>query len=154
MGPQTMADALRKNFLGSSPAWYKLTIIGFLILNPILYIATTPFFAGWCLVIEFIFTLAMALKCYPLQPGGLLAAEAIIIGMASPEMVYHEAEVNFPFEQSKTIHDRHVDIGNDEIEGLLGQHRQRLLAIGSEQRFNGAELRRLRLGKGTLIEIG
>ena len=69
MGPQTMADALRKNFLGSSPAWYKLTIIGFLILNPILYIATTPFFAGWCLVIEFIFTLAMALKCYPLLLG-------------------------------------------------------------------------------------
>ena len=29
--------------------------------------------AGWLLVAEFIFTLAMALKCYPLLPGGLLA---------------------------------------------------------------------------------
>jgi hypothetical protein len=29
--------------------------------------------AGWLLVLEFIFTLAMALRCYPLQPGGLLA---------------------------------------------------------------------------------
>ncbi len=36
------------------------------------------------------------MKCYPLQPGGLLAVEAIIIGMATPEMVYHEAVVNFP----------------------------------------------------------
>jgi NhaB family Na+:H+ antiporter len=96
MGPQTMADALRKNFLGSSPVWYKLTIICFLILNPILAITAGPFIAGWALVIQFIFTLAMALKCYPLQPGGLLAIEAIIIGMATPEMVFHEAEVNFP----------------------------------------------------------
>jgi NhaB family Na+:H+ antiporter len=38
----------------------------------------------------------MALKCYPLQPGGLLAVEAIVIGLASPEMVFHEAELNFP----------------------------------------------------------
>src|SRR5690606_34286945 len=55
-----------------------------------------PFIAGWLLVAEFIFTLAMALKCYPLQPGGLLAIEAVAIGMASPEAVYHEAELNFP----------------------------------------------------------
>jgi len=92
----TIAEALRNNFLGHSPVWYKLTILGFLILNPILVLTLGPFIAGWVLVIEFIFTLAMALKCYPLQPGGLLAVEAIIIGMATPEMVYHEAVVNFP----------------------------------------------------------
>ncbi len=92
----TIADALRKNFLGRSPVWYKLTIVGFLILNPILALTLGPFITGWAFVIEFIFTLAMALKCYPLQPGGLLAVEAIVIGMATPEMVYHEAEVNFP----------------------------------------------------------
>ncbi len=92
----TIAEALRKNFLGHSPAWYKMTILVFLIANPILVLMFGPFVAGWILVIEFIFTLAMALKCYPLQPGGLLAIEAIIIGMATPEMVYHEAEVNFP----------------------------------------------------------
>ncbi len=91
----TMAGAVHENFLGNSPDWYKLTIIGFLILNPIL-VSYDPFIAGWVLVIQFIFTLAMALKCYPLQPGGLLAVEAIILGLASPEMVFHEAEVNFP----------------------------------------------------------
>jgi NhaB family Na+:H+ antiporter len=47
-------------------------------------------------VLEFIFTLAMALKCYPLQPGGLLAIEGIVLGMATPKQVYHEALVNFP----------------------------------------------------------
>ena len=92
----TMAEAFRKNFLGQSPTWYKLTIIGFLILNPILVLAVDPFVAGWVIVLEFIFTLAMALKCYPLQPGGLIAIEAIVIGLASPEAVFHEAEVNFP----------------------------------------------------------
>ncbi len=53
-----------------------------------------PYLAGWLLVLQFIFTLAMALKCYPLQPGGLLAIEAIIIGMASPGLVMHEIETN------------------------------------------------------------
>jgi NhaB family Na+:H+ antiporter len=91
----SFAAAFRKNFLGKSPDWYKNTVIGFLIINPVLF-AINPFLAGWLLVLEFIFTLAMALKCYPLQPGGLLAVEAIAIGMASPQMVFHEAEVNFP----------------------------------------------------------
>ena len=91
----TTAQSLRENFLGNSPVWYKQTIIAFLILNPIL-VNYSPFIAGWVLVIEFIFTLAMALKCYPLQPGGLLAIEAVILGLTSPEMVFHEAEMNFP----------------------------------------------------------
>lgn len=92
---QTTAQAFSQNFLGNSPNWYKQTIIAFLILNPIL-VVYSPFVAGWALVIEFIFTLAMALKCYPLQPGGLLAIEAVILGLASPEMVFVEAEHNFP----------------------------------------------------------
>jgi NhaB family Na+:H+ antiporter len=49
---------------------------------------------GWILLFEFIFTLALALKCYPLQPGGLLAMEAVIIGLASPDGVYHEVSNN------------------------------------------------------------
>jgi len=96
MQSHTMAQALHKNFLGQSPGWYKTTIIAFLILNPILVLVAGPFIAGWVLVIEFIFTLAMALKCYPLQPGGLLAVEAIVIGLATPTMVLHETEANFP----------------------------------------------------------
>ena len=90
----TTADALRQNFLGNSPTWYKQAIIAFLIINPIIAIYD-PFIAGWALVLQFIFTLAMALKCYPLQPGGLLAIQAIVLGLASPDMVFHEAEKNF-----------------------------------------------------------
>ncbi len=78
-----------ENFLGNSPDWYKLLILGFLVANPILF-AIDAYVAGWVLVIEFIFTLAMALKCYPLQPGGLLAFEAVAIGMTSPATVYQE----------------------------------------------------------------
>ena len=73
-----------RNFLGNSATWYKQTILAFLILNPILYFYVNPYVAGWVLVLEFIFTLAMALKCYPLQPGGLLAIEAVAVGMTSP----------------------------------------------------------------------
>ena len=89
----SMALALRSNFLGNSPDWYKLTIIGFLVANPVL-VLIDPYLAGWVLVGEFIFTLAMALKCYPLQPGGLLAVQAILMGLASPEHVLHEADVD------------------------------------------------------------
>ena len=92
---QTMAEAARANFLGNSPGWYKLTILAFLVANPFI-VWINPFLAGWVLVLEFIFTLAMALKCYPLQPGGLLAVQGILLGLASPENVFHEAEVNFP----------------------------------------------------------
>lgn len=93
--PRTATQALRKNFLGNSPGWYQSAIILFLIVNPIMLIVAGPFITGWLLIAEFIFTLAMALKCYPLQPGGLLAIEAVIIGMTSPEAVYHEAIGNF-----------------------------------------------------------
>ncbi|MDE0659526.1 MAG: sodium/proton antiporter NhaB [Gammaproteobacteria bacterium] len=82
------------NFLGEAPLWYKWTIIGFLAVNPVLYLLVDPYIAGWVLVLQFIFTLAMALKCYPLQPGGLLAIEALALGMTSPEHVYHEVDVN------------------------------------------------------------
>ena len=37
----------------------------------------------------------MALKCYPLQPGGLLAFEAIAIGMTNAEHVKAEIVANF-----------------------------------------------------------
>jgi NhaB family Na+:H+ antiporter len=87
--PATMATALAANFLGSAPRWYKRTIVAFLILNPVLFLLS-PYIAGWALVLEFIFTLAMSLRCYPLQPGGLLTIEAIAIGLASPAAVYDE----------------------------------------------------------------
>jgi len=85
---------LAENFLGHSATWYKLLIVAFLIVNPIVF-AINPFVAGWLLILEFIFTLAMALKCYPLQPGGLLAIEAVAMGMTSTEAVYLETIANF-----------------------------------------------------------
>ena len=94
--PQTLAAAFGKNFLGKAPGWYKLAILAFLIANPILVLVAGPFVAGWVLIGEFIFTLAMALKCYPLPAGGLLAIEAIILGLTNPLTVYHEAKNNFP----------------------------------------------------------
>lgn len=92
--PLTMSQAFIGNFLGNSPKWYKIAILSFLIINPILFFYVSPFVAGWVLVLEFIFTLAMALKCYPLQPGGLLAIEAVAIGMTSANQVLHEIEAN------------------------------------------------------------
>ncbi|MGK2924023.1 MAG: sodium/proton antiporter NhaB [Lysobacterales bacterium] len=93
--PRSIAQSLLSNFLGPAAAWYKKTILIFLLLNPFVLWALGPFVAGWVLVAEFIFCLAMALKCYPLQPGGLLAIEAVLLGLTSPTTIYHETETNF-----------------------------------------------------------
>jgi NhaB family Na+:H+ antiporter len=52
------------------------------------------FIVGWIFLLEFIFTLALALKCYPLQPGGLLAIEAIVLGLTTTKGIYYEIEHN------------------------------------------------------------
>ncbi len=83
-----------KRFLGDSPDWYKKVIILFLIINPILLITVGPFVTGWVVIAEFILTLAMALKCYPLQAGGILALEVVAMGMTSASTVYHEVQSN------------------------------------------------------------
>lgn len=83
-----------RNFLGHAPEWYKLSIFAFLLFNPVIFYID-PYLAGWLLIGEFIFTLAMALKCYPLQPGGLLAFEAVFLGMTSPDSILHEVLSNF-----------------------------------------------------------
>ena len=92
---QGILSAVSSNFLGSAPRWYKILIISYLIINPILF-AVNPFVAGWVLMAEFISTLALALVCYPLPSGGLLAIEAVIIGMTSAEHVYEHVVDNFP----------------------------------------------------------
>ncbi|MGA7965843.1 MAG: SLC13 family permease, partial [Gammaproteobacteria bacterium] len=88
--------ALRREFLGTTPDWYKAAIIAALILNPLLYFLAGPFWAGWGLVFEFLGVLVMSLACYPLAPGGLLALEAVLLGLASPAGVYREVSANFP----------------------------------------------------------
>ena len=94
--PTTLSGAFVSNFLGNAPVWYKKTILAFLLANIVLVNTLGPVVTGWVLILEFIFTLAMALKCYPLQPGGLLAIEAVVLGLATPEVVYKETLANFP----------------------------------------------------------
>ena len=83
-----------KLFLGKSPQWYKYTIIGFLVFNFISYFLLGPTITSWILIGEFIFTLAMALKCYPLISGGLLAIQILALNLTTPEHSYHEVEQN------------------------------------------------------------
>lgn len=85
---------LLTSFLGNSPWWFKITILSFLVLNPIILVVMGPTVAGWCVMLEFIFTLAMALQCYPLQSGGLIAITAIALGLTTPESVYNEVHHN------------------------------------------------------------
>jgi NhaB family Na+:H+ antiporter len=83
-----------KYFLGQSPKWFKLTMIIFLIFNVFAYYILGPTITAWIFIAEFIFTLAMALKCYPLQSGGILAIEALILKLTTPENAYHEVDQN------------------------------------------------------------
>ena len=95
-----MLKEIQNLFLGSAPGWYKSIIISFLVINPILLFILNSagldgnFIIGWVFLIEFIFTLALALNCYPLQPGGLLALQAIVLGLTSTKSVFHEIENN------------------------------------------------------------
>ena len=99
--PPAWGTSFWRNFLGEAPGWYKQTIIVFLVANPVVYFLLgrvdpdmAGFIIGWALVLEFIFTLAMALRCYPLQPGGLLAIEALLMGLTTPGHLFLEVENN------------------------------------------------------------
>ncbi len=83
-----------KHFMGNSPTWYKQLILLFLVINPVLLYFTEPTIVGWFILLEFIITLALALKCYPLLPGGLIAIEAVVLGLVTTEGVYHEVASN------------------------------------------------------------
>ncbi len=83
-----------KNFLGNSPKWYKYTILGFLIFNITFYFTLGVTITSWIFIAEFIFTLAMALKCYPLISGGLLAVQILALNLTTAKNAYHEVEQN------------------------------------------------------------
>jgi NhaB family Na+:H+ antiporter len=95
-----MVLSIYSNFLGVAPNWYKNTIISFLIANPIIFTALevmglpAGFILGWIILTQFIFTLAMALKCYPLQPGGLIAIESVLMGLTDTSQIYYEVDAN------------------------------------------------------------
>ena len=88
----TLADS----FLGHTPRWYKRAIIACLLVNVAAFFALGPLATGWLMLAEFIFTLAMALKCFPLQPGGLLALQAVALGLTDTHAVYREVEHGLP----------------------------------------------------------
>ncbi|RZO98729.1 MAG: sodium/proton antiporter NhaB [Gammaproteobacteria bacterium] len=91
---------LYSNFLGASANWYKNLIIVFLVSNPIIYFILlntdldAGFILGWIILGQFIITLAMALECYPLQPGGLIAIQSVILGLTTSKHVYQEVLLN------------------------------------------------------------
>lgn len=83
-----------QSFLGNSPKWYKLTILSFLIFNVFSFFVLGKSITSWLIIGEFIFTLAMALKCYPLQSGGLIALEVVVLGLTTPFNTYDEVKSN------------------------------------------------------------
>ena len=83
-----------KYFLGNSPRWYKQIMILFLVLNVVFYYTLGPVVTSWIFIGEFIFTLAMALKCYPLQSGGLLAIEILALSLTTPHNAKQEVQQN------------------------------------------------------------
>lgn len=90
-----MRSTMFNSFLGSSPNWFKITILAFLAISfPLTLLPHGDTIAGWAFIAMFILTLAMALKCYPLQSGGLLAIATLLLGLTSPETVWHEIQAN------------------------------------------------------------
>jgi NhaB family Na+:H+ antiporter len=85
-----------QSFLGHSPDWYKAAILGCLALNVLLFYQFGPLVTGWAILAEFIFTLAMSLKCFPLQSGGLFALQALFFGLTDSAAVYREVEHGLP----------------------------------------------------------
>lgn len=89
-----MINSIFKNFLGNTPSWYKFSIIFFLIFNVFSVFVFGKTVTAWIFIAEFIFTLAMALKAYPLLAGGLLAIQAVALKLTTANNAYHEVEQN------------------------------------------------------------
>lgn len=58
-------------------------MLSFLAFNVFSFFVLGPIITAWLFIAEFIFTLAMALKCYPLQSGGILAIQASLFLLTS-----------------------------------------------------------------------
>ena len=79
-----------------------MTMITLLVMNVVLYFGLPMVMdahaahsaLSWWFIGEFIFTLAMALKCYPLQSGGLLAIQIVVLGLTSAKNAYNEVAQN------------------------------------------------------------
>lgn len=89
-----MLWAIGTNFMGSSPTWYKQAVAGFLVANLVIRFAIGKPAAAWAVLLEFIFTLAMATNCYPLQPGGLIVIQGYAMNLAPASRLEYEVEHN------------------------------------------------------------
>ena len=78
------------SFMGHAPPAYKFAMLLALAGNLCLWMIAGPVAAAWAIVFEFIATLALSLKCYPLAPGGLLVIQAVLLGLTSPARIYAE----------------------------------------------------------------
>jgi len=87
-------DIVFKQFLGNSPKWFKLVMLVFLVVCYPATLLLGKTVMGWSFIAMFIFTLAMALKCYPLQSGGLLGLAILMLGLTSPETAWLEIQNN------------------------------------------------------------
>ena len=86
--------AFGTNFMGNSPVWYKQAIVACLFINVFIRFAIGKPACAWCVLIEFIFTLAMATNCYPLQPGGFVVIQAYVLGLAPASRLEYEVSHN------------------------------------------------------------
>lgn len=89
-----MLNTFYTEFLGNSPTWFKNAILLFLAACYPLTLLLGETIMGWAFIMMFIMTLALALKCYPLQSGGLLALAILALGLTSPHQVWHEIQQN------------------------------------------------------------
>ncbi|GAA0414044.1 sodium/proton antiporter NhaB [Cocleimonas flava] len=89
-----MLKTMFSSFLGTSPNWFKITLLAFLIISFPLTLLLGKMVAGWAFIAMFILSLAMALKCYPLQSGGLIAITSILLGLTTTETLWHEIQQN------------------------------------------------------------
>lgn len=81
-------------FLGNSPKWFKLMMLTFLVICYPATLLLGKVIMGWAFIGMFILTLAMALKCYPLQSGGLLGIAILALGLTNHHTVWHEIQAN------------------------------------------------------------
>ena len=95
-GTHSLPLAAAASFLGTAPHWYKAGLVAALLLNLLVWWFAGPAAVGWAITAEFIATLALALQAHPLAPGGLLALEAVLLGLAAPTAVYQEIEHGLP----------------------------------------------------------
>jgi hypothetical protein len=91
---ETIFQSLWHNFLGEANPQFKMAILGSLLLNPIILLIAGPTIATWCVLLQFLFTLAMALEAYPLQAGGMLVIEANLLNLTNPHTLLHEVTSN------------------------------------------------------------